>query len=425
MEQARLIHLSMEIWGIIFAMLAYLCEWLGRETDKSRGKKIRMMLLLVALLQLCDACAWGFRGNTTSLGMVMTRVSNISVFFIQPGIFCIFIDLLCMQIPDAVWKKKAAMASYSMLLLTGLVLVSNMFVPFMYAFDETNHYYRQGGYILYYLPVFGIWLVCAYVVAKGNQEWDLIVRTEVIVVVVSTLGCMILQILVYGISYTVLGCAIFCLMIAFMHLAEKINMLLVQENELKEMKLMQLRAQMQPHFMFNSLTTIRSLIRRDPNEAYMALTDFSRYLRGSLTSLSDERNWSVSQEMQMVEGYLSLEKRRFGDNLQIAIEIEDTDFFVPILSIQTLVENAVRHGICAMTGGSGCILVRTRKEGNQHVVTIWDSGVGFDPKAPVADDGRVHFGLANTRKRVEENGEMIIESAPGEGTTIYLKFFEE
>lgn len=424
MEQVRLVHLSMEIWGIIFAMLAYLCEWLGRETDKSKGKKIRMMLLLVALLQLCDACAWGFRGNMTALGIVMTRVANISVFFIQPAIFCIFIDLLCMQVPEATWKKNVKRGSYIMLLLTVLVLVTNIFFPFMYAFDETNHYYRLSGHFLYYLTVLGIWLICAYVVAKCHKTWDAMIKAEVIVVVASTLGCMILQFMVYGISYTVLGCAIFCLLIAFLHLAEKINMLLVKENELKEMKMMQLRAQMQPHFMFNSLTTIRSLIRRNPNEAYMAVTDFSRYLRGSLTALTDEKNWSISQEMQMVEGYLSLEKRRFGENLQIVIDLQDTGFMVPILSIQTLVENAVRHGICAMTGGSGIIMIRTEKQGNMHVVTIKDSGVGFDPKAPRPDDGRPHFGLANTKKRVEENGEMIIESAPGKGTTIYLKFPE-
>lgn len=420
MELARVIHLAMEIWGIIFVALTFFCEWMGRKTDSFRGKKIRMILIMAVGLLLADVLSWAFRGVPTTLGVVMTRVNNFCTFFLQVVIPSLYLDALSYHCKDAPWKKHVRIICNTIMAIGAVLLVVNLFFPFLYDFDETNHYFRLPLNFVWYIPAALYIPTGIYVAVKSSKEWNVSLLTEAIVVYVSIVGTTIMQVFLYGISYTVLAFTVNALLMAFLHLADKSNELLRRENELQEMRMLQLRAQMQPHFMFNSLTTIRSLIRRDPDEAYLAISDFSRYLRGSVTALSDVKNWSIAQEMQMVEGYLSLEKRRFGDNLLYTIEMTDTEFSVPNLAVQTLVENAVRHGICAMAGGSGNLLVRTERRGLDHAVIIKDDGVGFDPSAPLPDDGRVHTGLTNTRKRVEENGEMIIDSAPGKGTTITL-----
>lgn len=423
METARAIHIAMEIWGVIFMILAYFTEWLGRASDKEKGVRIRGMIFSGMLLLACDALAWAFRGETYPMAIVMTRFSNIMVFLMYVMIEDVFISFIRISSgEDAKWIKICKNITFGLLIAFALVLIINIVFPFLYTFDDTNHYYRLPAFPLTFIPAFIGLGVVVYVGIRVFAKLRIELRVALLVSLGMGVISAIIQLLFYGISFSVLGVSVAILMVTLTHQIEKSKDLLQRENELKELKMQQLRAQMQPHFLFNSLTTIRSLIRRDPDEAYMAVSDFSKFLRGSLTALQDVKNWSIEQELQMVEGYLSLEHRRFGNQLIVTMDIQDTAFEVPTLSVQTLVENAVRHGLRGKTTGDGHLILRTQLENNAHFVYIIDDGVGFDPKKPHENDGRVHTGLQNTQKRIEDlGGEMIIDSAINEGTTIILK----
>lgn len=185
--------------------------------------------------------------------------------------------------------------------------------------------------------------------------------------------------------------------------------------ELEKSKMEVIFSQIQPHFLYNSLSAIHELCRQDPEDARTALSTFITYLRGNMDSIQREHTIPFSKELNHISAYLQLEKMRFGDDLNVILDIQETDFYVPSLTIQPLVENAVKHGICGKEEG-GTVILHTHREGDIVVIKIQDDGIGFD--AGNLENVK-HIGLENAKKRLSNivNGKLEIKSEPGIGTT--------
>lgn len=194
------------------------------------------------------------------------------------------------------------------------------------------------------------------------------------------------------------------------------------EQELEESRISVMLSQIHPHFLYNVLGTIRGLCREDPEQAWKALGDFSNYLRGNMNALSSSKAIPFDRELQHVETYLQLEKMRLGSKLSIIYDIQATDFFLPPLTLQPLVENAVKHGIFYKKEG-GTVILHARRENGRIHLTVQDDGLGFDPGR---QDNRKpdSLGLSNVRNRVEKmlGGRLQVQSQPGQGTTVTVEF---
>ncbi len=175
-------------------------------------------------------------------------------------------------------------------------------------------------------------------------------------------------------------------------------------------------SQIQPHFLYNALTSIHSLCHNDPAKAEKAVADFTEFLRGNMDSLSSTKPIPFEQELAHLEHYLAIEKMRFDEKLNIVFDIEATDFLVPPLTLQPLVENAVRHGIMKRAHG-GTVRVVTREFEMDYVIIVTDDGTGFDPQMPPTNE-RPHYGIENVRHRIEAmcGGILTIDSSPDIGT---------
>ena len=144
-----------------------------------------------------------------------------------------------------------------------------------------------------------------------------------------------------------------------------------------------------------------------------------------MTAMSSSYLVSFDEDIEFVQNYLKLEKRRFGDRLTVEYDIQVTNFHIPLLTLQPLVENAVRHGISKRPEG-GTIRITTRELEDSYSVLLEDNGVGFDTtKAP--DDSREHVGLSNVRTRLIAlcGGSLTVHSVPGEGTTVEIRIKKE
>ena len=186
-----------------------------------------------------------------------------------------------------------------------------------------------------------------------------------------------------------------------------------------------LAAQIQPHFIYNAMNTIHGLCDEDVEEAKQAICDFSDYLRANFESLEKTEPVFFEEELEHTRFYLSLEKLRFGDELQMVFDLQAKDFKLPPLTVQPLVENAVRHGL-RKKPGVGTLTLKTCETAHAFEVIIEDDGVGFDPQTLATDD-HIHVGIANARTRLERmsNGTLIVESAPNEGTKITIRIAKE
>ena len=196
------------------------------------------------------------------------------------------------------------------------------------------------------------------------------------------------------------------------------------EKELEESRVSLMLSQIQPHFIFNVLGTLRGLCREAPEQAWRGIGDFSNYLRGNMNALANEKFIPFETELRHVEAYLRLEQMRMGERLNIVYDIQEKNFMIPPLTLQPLVENAVKHGIYKLPDG-GTVHIRSRREKEKVVITVEDNGVGFDTsKNTGIFEMPDHVGLKNVHNRVEKmiSGTLSIYSEVNRGTKVVLEF---
>ena len=210
-------------------------------------------------------------------------------------------------------------------------------------------------------------------------------------------------------------------------LIENEKQLAKAEKQLYESRISVMLSQIQPHFLYNSLNAIRGLCRKDPEQAREAIGSFAEYLRGNMDSLNKREPIPFIRELSHIENYLKLEKFRFGDELKVNYDIKEKNFFIPALSVQPLVENAVKHGICEKENG-GTLTLKTYRDGEYIVIEVSDDGIGFDAEKLISEDKeRSHIGIQNTRERLKQmiGASLTIESLPGKGTVAKIRFIPE
>lgn len=139
-------------------------------------------------------------------------------------------------------------------------------------------------------------------------------------------------------------------------------------------------SQIQPHFLYNAIWAIMA-IDGNPDETVDALGAFGKYLRENLNTLTSSDLVSLSSEMQHVKGYVSLEKIRFKDKIDVIYNLSNVDFKLPTLTVQILVENAIKHGITPKVGG-GRVIISTNEMDDAYEIIVEDDGVGFDFSNP-------------------------------------------
>ncbi len=197
-----------------------------------------------------------------------------------------------------------------------------------------------------------------------------------------------------------------------------------QEIENEKLKTKILLAQIKPHFIYNCLSAIRSLMD-EPEKAEDTLNHFAGFLRGSMDVLENTDCIRADREFETVENYLYMEKRRFEDQLSIVTDLRDKNFFLPAFSVQMLVENAVNHGIRGTKRGRGTVYIRSYEEDGFHVIEVEDDGAGIPPKKTEEDkrEERLHIGLNNIEKRLRVmcEGSLTIRGEEGKGTLAVIR----
>ena len=197
----------------------------------------------------------------------------------------------------------------------------------------------------------------------------------------------------------------------------------IVEAELKESRISIMLSQIQPHFIYNTLGTIERMCLKDPHKAFDLVRNFSLYLRGNFSELDSVAPIRFADELKHVEYYVNIEKIRFPD-MRIEYDIKTTDFVLPALSIQPLVENAIKHGLMRLETG-GTVVIRSYETPTHFCVEVEDNGVGFDTSLPIEE--KKHVGLRNIRGRLKAmvDGDLILESKPNCGAKAVIMIPKE
>ena len=187
---------------------------------------------------------------------------------------------------------------------------------------------------------------------------------------------------------------------------------------LEQDRLKLLVAQIQPHFIFNTLVTIQSLCYTDSEKAADCIDVFGDYLRANIDSLSSDKPIDFSAELEHIRQYVALEKAGIDFDFKLITELESIDFKIPPLTVQPLVENAVKHGAMSRRDGSGIIRIKTEILGEEITITVTDNGLGADLTAKQKEHKSV--GIENIRQRlkVQCDGTLKVHTDEGGCTAI-------
>jgi len=197
------------------------------------------------------------------------------------------------------------------------------------------------------------------------------------------------------------------------------------ESALQMSRIRNFTSQMQPHFLYNALGSIQEVVLDDPAYASELIGDFTVHLRSCIRAMASDAPLPFDQELANIRAYVNIEKMRFGEKLQVVYDLPVTDFSILPLSVQPLVENAIRHGIYQRGKRGGTVTVRSRETPEAWTVAVEDNGVGFDPETALAGGapgGRDSTGLKNILFRLDKvmHAQVDIHSVPGAGTCVLI-----
>ncbi len=306
-----------------------------------------------------------------------------------------------------------------------ILLIINETSGILFDVDSEGHVIRgMYGYLFLLCPIsfFSVTLLVSFRCATERRE-----RIVSVIALAVMISLYLLELTAPDLSPVYL-IPIILLMMAFSNnyiyrseiISYKESQIVRQNAELEGLKFQALVSQVQPHFLYNALTSIMN-IQGNPPETQDAIADFARYLRTNLNTIDTAAPIPFSKELGHIETYTNLEKLRFKDKIEFVWHINDTRFAIPALAVQTMVENAVKHGVTKREHGGRVIIVSEAVE-DGHLVKIIDNGVGFDVNAPMPNDGRAHIGIDSARRRLMtmSDGTLTVKSTPGVGTTVTI-----
>lgn len=416
------LHVALLMWGCIFSIIAFVCMIISNKFSKGKRKSLLYILGTCAVLLFCDSLAWEFRGRPGTKSYWIVTISNFMVFFLSDVLLALYNSYIwCSLYKDVPGKQgkvpvKRFKAVY-MIAAAGIIMcIISQFTDFFYYIDSHNYYHRNKGHIFSMLvPVVGM-IIDTTIILQERKRISRLTFISTISYIVLPFIAAIVQIFFYGISITNIAISISVIVIFVAAIMEQNENLAREENEAARLRISIMISQIAPHFIYNTLTTIKEMCDTDPEEAGELTGAFSEYLRGNLESLNLDKPIPFERELKHTKCYVAIEKKRFGKKIDVEYDIKYNNFLLPALTLQPLVENAIKYGLCKKRGG-GSVVISTEKIMDNVYVIIKDNGTGFDTGKDM-DDDRIHTGIENVRGRLKamSGGSLQIESTVGVGT---------
>ncbi len=384
-----------------------------------RKRIMRIIIAVVFSLVIQDHLEYRLMiGEPHVMARTLTAIYGYAVW---PAALALFMRMIA--------PEKRLRWVWALLGLNAAVYLTALFSDVCFHISYDNHFHRGplGDMSFYVSTVLLIcWLVLTIRVFEPTtrrETWLPVLMLELII------GALALDFNTYDfdqpIAYLTIAAVVDCVInYIWLHFQ------FVREHERAlqaEQRIQIMMTQIRPHFLYNSLTVIQELCRSDPAQAEEATVQFANYLRGNMDALQTTAPIPFARELEHTRQYLALEKMRFEEKLTVRYDIPCMSFTLPILTLQPIVENAVRHGVRGNADGKGEVLIATREYPDRYEITVTDNGPGCEPEKQEKDPGKSHVGIQNVRERLAQmcGGSLRVESTPGTGTTVTVTLPKE
>ena len=464
-------NIAFDTWTAIICLVAGIIIYTNRSLEPKASWTMIGVLLTDSVINISETLGYIFDGRSGDFATAIQHISHFSVYF--------FICILTMFVATHFGRvidvrggnaKKEIIISCAISMVNLVGVVVSRFFGFYYTINEKHHYVKLPTYPVYITLCLLAMVPVFIMVIRGRK---VLRRKEFIAfllfAVLTTTGG-VLQLFITKISVYNAANSVSILIVILIHELVYSEDTVRSERMLAMARIHAYESQIQPHFIYNSLAAIRSQLPPD-SQAVETLNHFVGFLRGTIDVMNEDECISFTHELKTVKHYLFLEKTRFGDKLNVELDIRNEDFRLPAFTIQLLVENAIRHGIREKPDGRGTVTIATYQTKEAHVIEVSDDGVGFDTAClddspspaellqqdmagydsvlrygrvgksaaeqpgstgqsasmvsgqPGADDTHHSVGLLNLKNRLSLmcGGDLIVESIIGQGTQAWVR----
>ena len=404
------VNIALDSFALIVVLTVFIA-CVGEFSNKKIGSRsfLVFQISIIAAL-IADIIAWVGEGHpelwvmTVAANTARASFCHIAIIgFMGYLIACLYTNSRAALFVLGIYRFLCA--------LSILLCIGDAFYGYVYYVTPGGHYEHTGdismGMIHLLFPILSIMaLILLAIFARRSAKLN---RFAFFIYTVIPTATFILDYVFHGLSLTCAGFAVMLLVIYT-------SIYIQRQKELEAQKNALMLSQINPHFVYNTLSTIAAMCETSPRQAKYLTVDFSKYLRRNIDSMTSDELIPFEREMEHVECYLKIEKTRFRERLNVIYSIGCKDFNVPPLTIQPLVENAVKHGITKKAEG-GTVKISTCEMDRCYVIKIIDDGVGFN-----SEETEFHVGLENVKNRIAAmcRGDVTFKSTVGVGTRVTI-----
>ena len=397
--------LFLPLFGLAFAVCI--------DSYISRKRKVILLIIAAAVAGLILQNYLEYRLVTGTPRIALRTCVAIAGYCIRPVILVLFFHIVS--------PRRDYVSAWVLAGLNAAIYATALFSPLSFRITEDNFYI--GGPLRYFCLYVSLVLL-AYLLYltvheyRSDQKWELIIPLVIVVLIgvsvaLDSNSSKVDQPVEYLTVAVVTSCVFYYIWLHLQFVRE-------HEEDLKaRQRIRIMMSQIQPHFLYNTLSTVQALCHTDPEKAADITGQFSLFLRQNLASLNQPGLIPFWKELEHVQSYVKIEETRFP-NIRVEYGIGDGEFQLPPLTLQPLVENAIRHGVRIRE--EGIVRITTARQAGWHEIVIRDNGTGFDvQKLEKMDES--HIGIRNVRERIESmcGGTLTIESAADAGTTVTIR----
>ena len=409
LDSQVIVTITCDTVAILIGILLSACLLVSKTTDTGSFHLFTWLILVNFFILQSGIISLFFNGNKDYL--IMNKLANFFFYFLGLMLLIIFFHYLVVYFNLYSKKYRIVIGVFDSIGLIYLILaILNYFLGFYYYFDENGNYFRGS---LFYLSIgLSAFTFILVIIILFTLKEPFGKKISFFTYITIPIIGMIIQMFT-GYALTNVGVMISLLILFLINYAYQNSVLIKKNLELENQKVKLMFSQIQPHFLYNSLSAIMG-IDDCGKKTFNAIADFSDYLRGNLNLLVNEKMITFAKEIEHTNAYLRLQNLRTPNKVNVSYDIEEDEFLIPPISLQILIENAVKYAFKGKDKGN--IDVNSYLKDDSYYIEVIDDGNGFDDNIAFDD---THTGLRYLKSRLETtcNGILTIKSKVGFGTT--------
>ena len=277
-----------------------------------------------------------------------------------------------------------------------ILLVIAQFTDSIYYFTQENEFVQGTWYWVLIVPLLALIMVNLFEIIRERKLLGRKYFIAFLIYLLPLLVVMTLQAFISVFIFIVVAVSISALSMFGIIMADQVEQYMRQQREIADQRASIAVLQMRPHFIYNTMTSIYYLCEQDPKKAQQVTLDFTTYLRKNFNAITGKEPISFVEELEHTRAYLAVVQAQYEDNLLVEFDTPHTQFRVPPLTLQPLVENSVKYGLNIDSTEPLRVSVRTEKVDNGSVIIVSDTGPGISNK----DNGEPHIALNNIHERL-------------------------